>query len=121
GRLRPGKVKERRVSLLGSSPAPSAATTLSAAAARLPLHVIVIDFLADLLLEVVLIFLDQRRISWRAIDIGRKILSFIELLLGPLVVNVRDLGLVDDLLRQMRRDEKHTLPIAEHDVARHHG
>src|ERR1039458_728296 len=86
----------------------------------LPLHVLFVRRRAELLLQIVLVFLDQRRVPRPAVDLGRLVLALVELLLGPVIVSVRDLRLVDNPLHQVRRDERNALLVAEDHVTRHH-
>src|ERR1039458_4712631 len=87
---------------------------------NLPLHVLFVRHGAELLLQIVLVFLDQRRVPRPAVDLGRLVLALVELLLGPVIVSVRDLRLVDNPLHQVRRDERNALLVAEYHVSRHH-
>src|SRR5690349_6286112 len=64
-------------------------------------------------LQVVLVLFLQRRILRRAVDLTRLVLALVELLARPFVVNVNDVGVIDDLLHQRRRNEIHTFRVAE--------
>src|SRR5919112_658854 len=70
-----------------------------------------VRFDVNLLFQILFIFLQQRRVSWRTIDLAGFILPFIKLLLRPFIVDMSDLRLLDDLRQQVRRNEVDTLPI----------
>src|SRR5439155_4637124 len=70
------------------------------------------------LLQILVVFFLERRIAGTRIDLGRLVLAGHDLLFGPLIVDVSDVGPVDHLLSQVRRDEVNAFAVAEYDVAR---
>src|ERR1035438_1298095 len=76
--------------------------------------------LVQALRQVLLVFLQQRRVPRAAVDLARFVLAFIELLARPFIVYVRRIGGIENLLRQLRRNERNALTISYHQVAGHH-
>src|SRR5262249_31691470 len=74
--------------------------------------------LFEALLQVFVVLFPQGRIAWAAVDFARFVFPFVELLAGPLVMDVSRVGRIDDPLRQLRRDEGHAFLIADNEIAR---
>src|SRR5471030_682819 len=70
------------------------------------------------LFQILVVFLLQRRVLRAAVDVARLVLALVELLAGPLVVDVDLVGVIDDLLHQVRRNKIDSLRIADDHVAR---
>src|SRR6266853_2231091 len=79
----------------------------------------VLGLLAQALLQILLILFLQRRIMRTRVNIARLVLPRIQFHLGPLIVNMRDVSLIENLLHELRRNEIKTAAIAEYDIARH--
>src|SRR3954454_19504409 len=77
---------------------------------------VILPNLFQSLLQVLLILLLQSRVARTAVDITRFILALIEFLAGPLIVNMRCVGLVYNFFHQFRRDKRDAFTIADSDV-----
>src|SRR5947208_823834 len=71
-------------------------------------------------LQILVVFLLERRIARAGINVTRFVFAAVELHLGPLVVDVRHVGVIQDFFHKVRGNEVDALAVAEHDVARHH-
>src|SRR5438552_12751548 len=80
---------------------------------------ILLSNLLEPLLEVLVVFLLQRRIGGRAVNLARLVLALVELHPRPFVVNVDHVGIVDDLLHQRRRNEVDPLGVSKYEIAGH--
>src|SRR6187401_109453 len=87
----------------GSAPPPTSPASLLLRPLRLEL--------AQLLRQVVLVFLLESGVARRAVDLLRLVLALVELALRPLVVDVRLVGAIEDALHERRRDEVDALAI----------
>src|SRR5271165_1210056 len=73
------------------------------------------------LLQIFLILLLQFWIAWRTVNLARFVFSLVELLLGPLVVNVNHIGAIQNVLDELRRDKIHAFAVSNGEIAGHHG
>src|SRR5258708_19850041 len=78
------------------------------------------NLLAQALLQILLILFLQRRVMRTRVNIVALVLPRTRFHLGPLIVNMRDVSLIENLLHELRRNEIKTAAIAEHYIAWHH-
>src|SRR5437867_2361677 len=64
-----------------------------------------------LLCQPFLVLLSERRIARAGVDLARLVFAGLELLLGPDIVELRDLGALDHPLHQVGRNERHAFVV----------